>query len=359
MRNHRVWGMRNHYRGILPCLCLLLFVILWPLGGRVESPRGQKVGSPSTEVSSSTQSPRLNWSSGGPEKDSARLVQECATLQPNYAHYVDTPADKIALRGVNIQVFSRVTGGVVTTHWEEGIFLRENGRVFIDQMPTFSWARHRQLAWAIVKAAKLGSLPGLEEVESLQDVANSYSFLKIWNTQSESTIHDVLKSLPGYVSSEFLNNASLRSGDYGMKDDRVVRHEDLMNPSFEDESLDLVISSEVFEHVPFPYLAHRKVYRILKQGGAHVFTVPFSTLPADTIHATLDPEGQMNFVGVPIMHGDPVRPEGVPVFTIFGHEMVAKLCAIGYQVHTYELHIPSEGILGAGAIVFIARKVPQ
>jgi len=350
--------MRNRNRHLLPYLCVFLLVIS-KLGSRVGHPRGHKVGSPSIEQSFSTQSSTLDWSVSGPENDSVRLAQECATQQPHYPQYVNTPADNIALRGVNIEVFSRVTGGVVSTHWEEGVFLRENGRVFIDQAPTFSWARHRQLAWAIVKSAKLGSLPGLNTVESLQDVANSNTNLKIWNTQSESTIHDTLKSLPGYVSSEFLNNASLRSGDYGMKDGQVVRHEDLMSPSFEDASLDLVISSEVFEHIPFPYLAHRRVYRILKEGGAHVFTVPFSSLPADSIHATLDPEGQMNFAGVPIMHGDPVRPEGVPVFTIFGYEMIAKLCTIGYKVYAYELHIPREGILGAGAIVFIARKVAQ
>lgn len=33
--------------------------------------------------------------------------------------------------------------------------------------------------------------------------------------------------------------------------------------------------SEVFEHIPFPYIAHRGVYRILRLGGEHVFTVPF------------------------------------------------------------------------------------
>lgn len=348
---------RQHKRLSFPlCVCVLL-VTTELLRSLVAHPRIRQAGSPLRQPSLSNQSFPLDWSVTEPEKEYVRLIQECATLRPHYVQYVNTPADNVALRGVDIKVFSRVTGGVVSTHWEEGVFLRENGKVLINQAPTFSWARHRQLAWAIVKSAKMGAYPGLEDVESLRDMADSSTNLSIWNTQSESTIHDVLKSIPGYVCSEFLSNKSLNSGDYGLKDGQLVRHEDLMSPSFDDESFDLVISSEVFEHIPFPYLAHRRVHRVLKEGGAHVFTVPFSTLPADTIHATLDPEGQINFAGVPIMHGDPVRPEGVPVFTIFGYEMITKLCTIGFQVYAYELHIPREGILGAGAIVFIARKI--
>ena len=75
-----------------------------------------------------------------------------------------------------------------------------------------------------------------------------------------------------------------------------------------------------------------------------------------TLYATLDPDGAVNFVGEAILHGDPVRPEGVPVFTIFGQEMIGKLCKIGFDAYAYEIHIPREGILGSGAIVFIARK---
>lgn len=308
---------------------------------------------------SERQTADLDWSRSGPVHESVILRQECQTSTPQYPAYVNTRADDIALRGANIKVFSRVTGTTLLTHWIRGVFLRENGRVIIDGTPTFSWARHRQLAWAIVQCAKLGFWPGLETINSLADLSRSNTNLRIWNTQSESTIHDALRSLSGYVSSEYLANTSLSSGDYSFKGSEIVRHEDLMDPSFNENELDMVISTEVFEHIPFPYLAHRRVHHILKEGGVHVFTVPFSAAPADSMHASLDPEGQINFAGERIMHGDPVRPEGVPVFTIFGREMITKLCKIGFHVLVYELHIPREGILGSGAIVFIARKVPN
>ena len=315
----------------------------------------EKLSKFSTGNTESTEKIILDWSEGGPVEEIIQLAQKCST-EPRYRSSMASQADEIALHGALITVFSRVTGTKVNTSWEKGTFLRENGRVIINGTQTFSWARHRQLAWAIVQAAKRGFLPHLEHIESLADIASASTQIQIWNTQTESTIHDVLQSLPGYISSEFLANESLKSGDFGFKGDKRVRHEDLMDPSFKENELDMVISTEVFEHIPFPYLAHRRVHEILKVGGVHVFTVPFGAVSTDSVHATLDPTGEINYVGEAIMHGDPVRPEGVPVFTIFGMEMINKLCEIGFDVFAYDLHIPREGILGAGAVVFIARK---
>lgn len=44
---------------------------------------------------------------------------------------------------------------------------------------------------------------------------------------------------------------------------------------FEDESFDVVISTEVLEHVPNPDSYLREVKRVLKPGGMFFFTVPF------------------------------------------------------------------------------------
>ena len=52
--------------------------------------------------------------------------------------------------------------------------------------------------------------------------------------------------------------------------------------SYDDASIDLILSSDVFEHVPDPYRAHAEVHRVLRPGGHHVFTVPFHQ------HAHLD-----------------------------------------------------------------------
>lgn len=284
------------------------------------------------------------------------LVHSCS-LMPSYTTtYVNDHADTTALEGGIISILDPVTGLQLETEWQSNVFLRENGRVVTNNGLSMSWTRHRQVAWAIIKACDMGFVSGVEKVRSLADIVELNASIKVWNTQSESSVHDVLSLLPGYVCSEYFPENSFKSGDIGLKNGRRVRHEDFMNPSFSPNELDMVISTEVLEHVPFPYLAHRRVFKILKPGGVHIFTVPFSQLPHDTIHATLDPDGKVNFVGEPLMHGDPIRPEGVPVFTIFGQEMVQKLCDFGFDMYVFEVHSPAQGILGSGSLVFLARK---
>lgn len=48
----------------------------------------------------------------------------------------------------------------------------------------------------------------------------------------------------------------------------------LMEMSFPDESLDLVVHSDTLEHVECPSTALREIKRVLVRGGATVFTVP-------------------------------------------------------------------------------------
>lgn len=53
-----------------------------------------------------------------------------------------------------------------------------------------------------------------------------------------------------------------------------MRCENLEALSFEDNSIDLHVSQDVFEHVFHPSKAFREVARTLKPGGMHIFTVP-------------------------------------------------------------------------------------
>jgi len=342
---------------------VLFLLMCWPTGTS-ESIALLSVSSRNHEISqlenhAHVKTGVLDWSTAAPGVESVRLVQSCST-HAQYGNYRADAADDIASSGVDTIVYSRVTGTQVVSRWSKDTFLRENGRVIVDDVSTFSWARHRQLAWGIVKSTKLGLLSSLHgfQVESLADLAKTNNDIKIWNTQSESTIHEALKSLTGYVGSEYFPDAGLQSGDFVLTSSKGrVRHEDLTKPSFTADSLDLIISSEVFEHIPTPYVAHQRVYEILKPGGVHVFTVPFNEQLSDVTFASLDQNGKVHFKGEPMMHGDPLRPEGVPVFTIFGQEMITRLCDIGFDTYAYMIHVPREGILGSGALVFIAAKV--
>lgn len=58
------------------------------------------------------------------------------------------------------------------------------------------------------------------------------------------------------------------------RNNAVGRAEDATNLSFDDDSFDLVVSSECIEHVPVPARAIGEMLRVLKPGGHLVLTTP-------------------------------------------------------------------------------------
>jgi Methyltransferase domain len=116
------------------------------------------------------------------------------------------------------------------------------------------------------------------------------------------------------------------------------------------------VTSDVLEHVADAYRAHGEIFRVLRPGGRHIFTVPFVGTDKDDVRA-LRAEGRIEYLAEPLYHGDPVRPgQGVLVWRIFGTEMFTRLQTIGFTTTSMRLREPRHGIIGGDALVFVARK---
>ena len=138
-----------------------------------------------------------------------------------------------------------------------------------------------------------------------------------------------------------------------------VIHQDLQQTSFEDESFDVILTCEVFEHIPDAHRAEREVVRILKPGGVYCFTVPF--IPHgehDLVLAEKTPDGKIRHFEEPQYHGDPLRPEeGILVYNIFSfNDLKRRFEALGCRFSTYRFWSKSLGILGNNGWVHVVRK---
>ncbi len=108
-------------------------------------------------------------------------------------------------------------------------------------------------------------------------------------------------------------------------------HMDLQAIGFEDNSFDVFISGDVFEHIPDLDLAIREILRVLKPGGLIVSSFPFAPSNLSTqVKASINRNGTVVYHSTPEYHGNPVAPEaGSLVFQLPGWDLLKKLRAWG------------------------------
>lgn len=110
-----------------------------------------------------------------------------------------------------------------------------------------------------------------------------------------------------------------------------VRHEDLMALSFKDASFDLVISSDIFEHIRRPWVAFREVRRILRPGGFHIFSIPsLVKMRAVTTYRVDTRTDEDVHLKEPYYHGDGRGGKSL-VYTEYGVDMFDILKDCGFQ----------------------------
>lgn len=105
---------------------------------------------------------------------------------------------------------------------------------------------------------------------------------------------------------------------------RGFRNEDLEHLTFEDQSIDLHVTQDVFEHIFDPAQAFREIARTLKPGGAHIFTTPLVNKNSPTQWcARRDPKGTIeHLIDPPEYHGNPVSTEGSLVTVHWGFDIL-------------------------------------
>jgi SAM-dependent methyltransferase len=158
-------------------------------------------------------------------------------------------------------------------------------------------------------------------------------------------VHTFIKQLPHYSGSDFRETGSpARSAPES-------RSEDLTHLSYQDNSFDLILTSETLEHVPDYMTALRETHRVLAPGGRHIFTVP--VLPA-TRHtyarAIIRPDGSIEDRAARIAH--PGGDWGYPVFTEFGTDLPQILREIGFDTELLYGPVSEDNL----AQVYVARK---
>ncbi len=125
------------------------------------------------------------------------------------------------------------------------------------------------------------------------------------------------KEAPAYIASHYYPGVATGTIVNG------IRCENLEQLSFGDESFDLHITQDVFEHLFDPAAACREIARTLRPGGVHVFTTPLVRKNEPTrFCASLAPDGNVvHLIEPPEYHGNPISSEGSLVTVNWGYDI--------------------------------------
>ena len=138
-----------------------------------------------------------------------------------------------------------------------------------------------------------------------------------------------------------------------------IRNESLTQLTFPYNSLDCILTFDVFEHIPDYQAAFRECCRTLKPGGTLLFTAPFDqSAERNLVRAVVEPDGHVRHRLPPEYHGDPVNPEeGCLCYQVFGWGGLGELKGAGFSDAAAYVYWSKEyGYLGGEQFVFIAKK---
>jgi SAM-dependent methyltransferase len=186
------------------------------------------------------------------------------------------------------------------------------------------------------------------EAGCLNQAEKELSRLKIYLLESYGPLYNALSRSANLTCSEFWDDVPT-----GKTKGKVIC-EDVQRLTFPDRTFDVVISQDIFEHVPDPEAGLGEIYRVLKTGGSYIFTTPYSKSLAQSVSRAYIKDGKINHILPPVYHEDGLRSKGSLVFTDFGADLKEKLTKIGFKVEIYENY--KEGYKGGVNQVFVCEK---
>lgn len=205
--------------------------------------------------------------------------------------------------------------------------------------------RDRQMAIGLLDVIQARTGQSFPSVLAWRQSASSS--LRILDSDSFSPINRVLRGMRGYVHSQFHPD---RSPGEALPDGSI--NVNLEQMPFGDGSFDMVLTSDVMEHVANDDAAHREIFRCLAPGGLYVCTVPFDpAIHANRLLTVSAGTRAGRFLLEKHVHGDPHDRNGILAHRIYGRQLLDDLRDIGFVPRFEVLDRPDQGVFQGDLIV--------
>ncbi len=156
------------------------------------------------------------------------------------------------------------------------------------------------------------------------------------------------------IGSEHLGNGV----PLGARNRWGIRNEDLTRLTLDSGSVDVIVATDVLEHVPNYGAALAECFRSLKEGGSLIVTVPFVLeSPTTLVRARVRDDASIEYCLPPEYHGDPLHSRGALCYYHFGWDFLDHLREAGFSGVCLRLYWSfRRGYLGGMQLMITAQK---
>lgn len=188
--------------------------------------------------------------------------------------------------------------------------------------------RYRDQAAAILSVVGRGNSVYLDHLVKQPFVRK----LKIWEAAIRGPFIRRFRQVDDYTQSylfEDLEPGETRDG---------VICQDLEALTFDSDSFDLIISSDVMEHVNKPATVLSEIARVLRPGGSYVFSIPIRwPLPKTSSTRAKIENGELIHIQEPHYHRSGLDEKSL-VFTDFGTDILSMGEMVGLKTYFFNSH---------------------
>lgn len=216
-----------------------------------------------------------------------------------------------------------------------------------------STSRYRSIARGILRAIEVHAGIRADSLATLPRKLPGYRF-RVYDTQVPFRTSTVAYPIPDLLRQTRWIDVAL--SQYrpdrapGESLGRGITNQNLEELTFADGAFDLVITSDVMEHVRLDDRAHAEIHRVLAPGGVYLFTVPHDrdldeTLVRVQVTDPSDPSRDV-YLLAPEYHGDANSLEGTGslAYRVYGRDLDRTLKALGFCIDYTSDDVPEAGI---------------
>lgn len=195
--------------------------------------------------------------------------------------------------------------------------------------------------------------------DQYQDLANlsqdaNFRTLSIYEPGVIGPFRKYFANFSNYFNSYFWSDVPL--GDY----QDGLQCQNLESLTYEDNKFDLIITSDIFEHIRHPWNAFQEIWRVLKPGGYHILSIPAQIpMRSETLYR-VDTSGDEDIFLVEKRYHSAPRPGGgrdeCLVYVDFGQDIIERLVNIGYKVELLSPNV-AKSCDAHRLITFVTQKI--